>query len=72
MDQFLEMFTVVNEQALVFQIAFPATCPVFQLVSNPTPSPKIHILLPSGVEGIGIDPWVERFTILFSQVAGNK
>jgi hypothetical protein len=39
---------------------------------DPPPSPNIHTLLPSGIAVIGIDLWVERFTRLFNQVAGNK
>ena len=39
---------------------------------NSTPSPNIHILLPSGIAVIGIDPWVERFTKIFQNVPRDQ
>jgi hypothetical protein len=36
--------------------------------TGPTPSPNIHIFLPSGVAVIDIDLWVERFTKIFQNV----
>jgi len=41
---------------------------MLQVEFDPTPSPNIHIFLPSGVAVIGIDSWVERFTKLFQNV----
>ena len=35
---------------------------------NSTPSPNIHIFLPSGFAVIGIDPRVERFIKIFQNV----
>lgn len=40
---------------------------MFQAEANSTPSPNTHIILPSGVAVIGIDPWVEKFTKLFQK-----
>jgi hypothetical protein len=37
-----------------------------------TPSPNIHIFLPSGVAVIGIDSWVERFTKIFQNVQPDQ
>ena len=34
---------------------------------NSPPSPPIHTILPSGIAVIGIDSWVERFTLLFNR-----
>ena len=36
------------------------------------PSPPIHTILPSGIEVIGIDPWVERFTKIFQNVQSDR
>jgi hypothetical protein len=43
-----------------------------EIEPEPTPSPNIHIFLPSGIAVIGIDPWVERFTKIYQNVGQDQ
>jgi hypothetical protein len=44
----------------------------FQVELEPTPSPNIHIFLPSGIAVFGIDSWVERFAKIFQNIGYNQ